>query len=152
MTVYSVYDTLMKNKGCILATEIDIPSTSFLAKCCIYWKTRNYGRKIEAISLLLSVAIYMNKKVYDEELKSASEYLLALMDDADDVENVMEYVKMKLGGYQEDNDKWLEDRQEAFNLIVKNEDLYGCMIDIFNSDDSFDESEELFEEALKRIL
>jgi len=94
----------------------------------------------------------MNKKIYEEELKSASAYLLTLMQDQDDVDNVMNYVKMKLGSYQEDNSAWLEDRQEAFNLILKNEDLYGCMIDIFNSDDSFDESEELFEEALKRLL
>lgn len=59
---------------------------------------------------------------------------------------------MKLGSYQEDNEAWMQDRQEAFNLIIKNEDLYSCMSDIFNSDESFDESEELFEEALKRLL
>jgi len=135
-----------------LPTETTIDSTSFLGKCFIHWKTRNYGRKIEAVSLLLAVAIYMNKKVYEEELNSASKYLLSIMDDSDDVDNVMQYVKMKLGSYQEDNQAWLEDRQEAFNLIIKNEDLYGCMTDIFNSDDSFDESEELFEEALKRLL
>ena len=135
-----------------MPTETIIDSTSFLEKCFIHWKTRNYGRKIEAISLLLSVAIYMNKKVYEEELKSASVYLLNLMDNKVDVENVMEYVKMKLGSYQENNQAWLKDRQEAFNLIIKNEELYSCMSDIFNSDDSFDENEELFEKALKRLL
>jgi len=133
-------------------TETVIDTTSFLGKCYIHWKTRNYGRKIEAVSLLLAVAIFMNKKVYEEELASASKYLLELLKDEGDVNNVMDYVKMKLGSYQEDNQAWLEDRQEAFNLIVKNEDLYGCMIDIFNSDNSFDESEKLFEEALKRLL
>jgi hypothetical protein len=101
---------------------------------------------------MLSVAIYMNKKIYQEELDSASKYLSTIMDDIDDVNNVMEYVKMKLGSYQEDNAAWLEDRQEAFDLIIQDEELYGCMSDIFNSDDSFDESEELFEEALKRLL
>ncbi len=136
----------------IVPTETTIDHTSFLGKCYIHWKTRNYGRKIEAISLLLSVAIYMNKKVYEEELSSASAYLQKLMDNIDDVENVMAYVKMKLSSYQEDNTIWMKDRQEAFNLIIKNEDLYGCMIDIFNSDDSFDENEKLFEEALKRLL
>lgn len=135
-----------------MPTETIIDSTSFLGKCFIHWKTRNYGRKIEAVSLLLSVAIYMNKKIYEEELKSASSYLLDLMDNEDDVENVMEYVKMKLDSYQKNNQVWLEDRQEAFNLIIKNEELYSCMSDIFNSDDSFDESEELFEKALKRLL
>ncbi len=94
----------------------------------------------------------MNKKIYEEELKSASRYLLNLMEHPADVENVMEYVKMKLNAYQEDNESWLEDRQEAFNLIIKNEELYDCMSDIFNSDESFDESEEIFEEALKRLL
>lgn len=94
----------------------------------------------------------MNKKIYEEELESASHYLLGIMEHPDDVENVMEYVKMKLHSYQEDNASWLEDRQEAFNLIIKNEELYGCMSEIFNSDESFDESEELFEEALKRLL
>ena len=64
----------------------------------------------------------------------------------------MEYIKMKLGKYQEDNQAWIEDRQRAFNLIMQDENLYGCMTDIFNSDESFDESEELFEEALKRLL
>ena len=135
-----------------MPTETSIDPTSFLGKCYIHWKTRNYGRKIEAISLLLSVAIFMNKKVYEEELHSATNYLSTLMDNDADVENVMEYVKMKLSSYQEDNQAWLEDRQEAFNLIIKNEELYACMSEIFSSDDSFDESEELFEEALKRLL
>jgi len=103
-----------------LPTETSISHTSFLEKCYIHWKTRNYGRKIEAISLLLSVAIYMNKKIYKEELRSANAYLLELMDDTEDVDNVMQYVKMKLGSYQEDNQAWLVDRQEAFNLIIKN--------------------------------
>ena len=135
-----------------MPTETTIDNTSFLGKCYIHWKTRNYGRRIEAVSLLLAVAIYMNKKIHEEELRAASRYLLELMDDTEDVDNVMQYVKMKLGSYQESNEAWLEDRQEAFNLIIKNNDLYGCMSDIFNSDDSFDESEELFEEALKRLL
>jgi len=135
-----------------LPTETTINHTSFLGKCYIHWKTRNYGRRIESISLLLAVAIYMNKKIYEEELRSASRYLLTLMSDTEDVDNVMQYVKMKLSSYQEDNQTWLEDRQEAFNLIIKNNDLYSCMSDIFNSDDSFDENEELFEEALKRLL
>ena len=135
-----------------MPTETTINHTSFLGKCYIHWKTRNYGRRIESISLLLAVAIYMNKKIYEEELRSASRYLLTLMSDTEDVDNVMQYVKMKLSSYQENNQTWLEDRQEAFNLIIKNNDLYSCMSDIFNSDDSFDENEELFEEALKRLL
>ncbi len=135
-----------------MPTEASIDNTSFLGKCYIHWKTRNYGRKIEAISLLLSVAIYMNKKIYEEELRSAARYLQKIMDNSEDVDNVMQYVKMKLGSYQEDNQVWLEDRQEAFNLIIKNEELYECMSDIFNSDKSFDQSEEIFEAALKRLL
>jgi len=147
-----LYNIINNHKDIILPTETTIDQTSFLGKCYVHWKTRNYGRKIEAVSLLLSVAIYMNKKIYEEELRSASRYLSKLMDNPEDVDNVIQYVKMKLGSYQEDNSAWLEDRQEAFTLIIKNEDLYSCMSDIFNSDDSFDESEELFEEALKRLL
>lgn len=135
-----------------MPTETIIPTTSFLGKCYIHWKTKNYGRKIEHVSLMLSVAIYMNKKIYQEELDSASKYLSTILEDVDDVNNVMEYVKMKLGSYQEDNEAWLEDRQGAFDLLIQDEELYSCMSDIFNSDDSFDESEELFEEALKRLL
>lgn len=135
-----------------MPTETKIDTTSFLGKCYIHWKTRDYGKKIEHISLMLSVAIYMNKRIYEEELESAASYLGTLLDEEDDIDNVMEYVKMKLGSYQEDNETWMQDRQEAFNLIIKNEDLYSCMSDIFNSDESFDESEELFEEALKRLL
>lgn len=135
-----------------MPTETKIDTTSFLGKCYIYWKTRDYGKKIEHISLMLSVAIYMNKKIYEEELKSATTYLSTLLDNEDDIDNVMEYIKMKLGTYQEDNEAWMQDRQEAFNLIIKNEELYACMSDIFNSDKSFDESEELFHEALKRLL
>ena len=73
-------------------------------------------------------------------------------EEKDDVENVMEYIKMKVGAYQEDNTAWMRDRQEAFHLVVKDEELYSCMIDIFKSDENFDESEELFESALKRLL
>jgi hypothetical protein len=46
----------------------------------------------------------------------------------------------------------MHDRQEAFHLVVKDEELYACMTDIFKSDESFDETEELFEAALKRLL
>jgi hypothetical protein len=73
-------------------------------------------------------------------------------EEKDDVENVMAYVKMKIGSYQEDNSAWMHDRQEAFHLVVKDEELYACMTDIFKSDESFDETEELFEAALKRLL
>jgi len=135
-----------------LPTETTIDHTSFLGRCYIHWKTRNYGRKIEHISLLTAVAIFMNRKIYEEELQSASEHLKSIMHEDDDVANVMEYVKMKLNSYQEDNEAWMHDRQEAFHLVVKDEELYSCMIDIFNSDNSFDENEELFEEALKRLL
>ncbi len=135
-----------------MPTETTVENTSFLGKCYIHWKTKHYGQKIEHISLMLAVAIYMNKKIYQEELDSAATYLSTILDSESDIDNVMEYVKMKLASYQEDNEVWMKDRQAAFNLIIKNEELYGCMSDIFNSDDSFDESEALFEEALKRLL
>lgn len=107
---------------------------------------------MEHIALMLSVAIFMNKKIYEEELKSAHDHLMKLMENEDDVSNVMNYVKMQLGTYQENNEAWIKSRQEAFNLIVQDEDLYGYMTDIFHSDDSFDENEKIFEEALKRLL
>lgn len=136
-----------------MPTLTTIDTTSFLSKCYIHWKTRNYGRRVEHIALLMAVAIYMNKNIYEEELESAQEYLFKLMhEEKDDVENVMEYIKMKVGAYQEDNTAWMKDRQEAFRLVVKDEELYSCMIDIFKSDENFDESEELFESALKRLL
>ena len=136
-----------------MPTLTTIDNTSFLGRCYIHWKTRNYGRKIEHIALLLAVAIYMNKNIYKEELESAHDFLLKIMhDEKDDVENVMEYVKMKIRSYQEDNKAWMDDRQEAFHLVVKDEELYACMIDIFQSDESFDENEKLFEAALKRLL
>lgn len=151
--VSHIYAKLFKNYwGVIVPSKAIIDPTSFFGKCYVHWKTRNYGRKMENISLLLAVAIYMNKTIYEEELQSARDYLFSLMKDHDDVDNVMEYIKMKLGSYIEDNEEWLHDRQEAFRLIVEDENLYGCMTDIFNSDESFDESEALFEEALKRLL
>lgn len=113
---------------------------------------RHFSLKTRHIALLLAVAIYMHKKIYKEELKSARGYLLSRLHNEDDVDKLMEYVKMKLGTYQENNDRWMKDRQKAFDLIIKNEDLYGFMSDIFSSDKSFDESEELFEKALRRQL
>ena len=135
-----------------MPTVTTILPTSFLKKCCIYWKTRDYGRKVEHLALLLSVAIYMNKKVYEEELESARNQLMLLLDDKEDVNNVIDYITMKLGSYQADNGAWLKARQEAFNLIIKNEDLYGHLSDVFHADKVFDENEKLFEEALKRLL
>ena len=135
-----------------MLTQVNIAPRTFLEKCYIHWKTRNYGRKMEHIALMLSVAIFMNKKIYEEELKSAHDHLMKLMENEDDVKNVMNYVKMQLGTYQDNNEAWIKSRQEAFNLIIHDEDLYGYMTDIFHSDDSFDENEKIFEEALKRIL
>lgn len=135
-----------------MPTETKIDPTSFLKKCYIYWKTRDYGRKIEHIALLLSVAVYMNTKIYEEELQIAQEQLMLLLKDEDDVNNVLEYIKMKLGAYQSDKKIWELDKQAAFDLIAKNEDLYGYLIDIFHADKTFDPPEELFEKALKRLL
>ena len=135
-----------------MPTETIIPNTSFLEKCYIHWKTKTYGQKIEHVALILSVAIYMDKKIYQEELDSAISCLSTIVDAKEDIENIMEYIKMKLGSYTEDNETWLKDRQEAFNLILEDENLYACMSDVFNSDGSLDESEKLFEEALKRLL
>ncbi|MBE0498502.1 MAG: hypothetical protein IBX43_04590 [Campylobacterales bacterium] len=135
-----------------MPTEIRVDPVSFLKKCLVYWKTRDYGRKIEHVALLLSVAIYMNRKIYEEELASAHEQLMILLEDEDDVNNVIDYIKIKLGAYQNDNKEWMKDRQEAFDLITKNENLYGYLIDIFHADKKFDPSEELFEKALKRLL
>lgn len=135
-----------------MPTKITINPTSFFGKCHIYWKTNSYGLKIEHISLLLAVAIYVNKNVYEEELQCAREYLLSLMKDESDAENIIKYIKMKLGSYQESNENWMKDRQEAFNLIVKHSDYYGFMSDIFKADGNFDESEQQFEDTLKRLL
>lgn len=135
-----------------MPTETRVDPASFLKKCLVYWKTRDYGRKIEHVALLLSVAIYTNRKIYEEELASAHDQLMILLQNEDDVNNVIDYIKMKLGAYQSDNKRWIQDRQEAFDLITKNENLYGYLIDIFHADKKFDAPEELFEKALKRLL
>ena len=136
-----------------MPTPVTIESTSFLEKCYIHWKTRNYGHKIERVALLMAVAIYMNKNIYEEELESAEHNLLKIMhEDKDDVENVMEYIKMKLNSYKESNETWMKERQEVFHLIIDDEELYSCMKDIFQSDEKFDKSELLFENTLKRLL
>jgi len=135
-----------------MPTEKTLEPLSFLEKCYVYWKTKNYGLKIEHIALLLSVAIFMNHKIYEEELESARKYLLSLLKDEGDVENVMEFIQMKLLTYQKDRQAWLEEKEKAFNLIVNDEELYGFMIDVFHSDESFSEDEQLFEATLKRLL
>ena len=135
-----------------MPTEATIEPLSFLEKCSIHWKTKNYGLRIKHIALMLSVAIYMNKNIYEEELRSARKYLHTIFKDEVDVDNIMQYVLMRLKDYQNDESLWLKDRQKAFNLIIKDEELYACMGDIFNADESFDESEQIFEEALKRLL
>ncbi len=135
-----------------MPTEIALNGVSFLEKCYIHWKTKTYGQKIEHVALILAVAIYMNKKIYQEELNSASACLSSIVGAEEDIDNIMEYIKMKLNSYQDDNEIWLADRQEAFNLIKEDENLYACMSDVFNSDGNMDESEKLFEETLKRLL
>jgi len=135
-----------------LPTLTTVVTPSFLEKCLIYWHTKDYGKKMEHIALLLSVAIYMNSNIYEEELKSAEKHLFSLLKDKDDVKNVMEYIKMTLASFQDDNEIWLKSRQEAFDLVVKDEDLYRFMIDVFHSDDSFSENEQLFEATLKRLI
>ena len=135
-----------------MPTKVNLETKSFFQKLFIYWNTKDYGHKLENIALILSVAIYMNNDIFQEELETAHEHIFALLNDANDAENIMEYIKLQVQGYQTDQQKWVQDRQKAHKLIVNDQDLYLYMIDVFKSDENFSDREETFEDFIKRSL
>jgi hypothetical protein len=135
-----------------MAHETTIAPKTLWKKILIYWHTKNHSRKIYDIALILAVAIFTNRKIYLEELEEARHLLLEHLRNADDVDNVMEYVEMKLASYVEARDAWHEDQKTVRVLIEKDEELYAYLLSIFEADEMIDAAESLFEESLKKAL
>lgn len=134
-----------------MSEKIKLKDRNFLEKLIIHWHTRNYGRKLNNIALLLAVAIFTNKAVYSEELDSAKSILNDMLLDEKSVNNIMEFILLKLKNYEKDNTAWLEDKLKVKQMILKDEELFSYLDTIFESD-HYDSCERIFLNSLKESL
>lgn len=135
-----------------MAHETTITPKSLWEKLLIFWHTKNHSSEIYDIALILAVAIFTNKKIYEEELSEARHLLMERLHHADDVDTVMEYIEMKLAEYCESLDAWHHDQQKVRELISRDEDLYSYLLSIFEADENIDKEESGFETSLKKML
>ena len=135
-----------------MAHETTIPPKSSWQKLLIYWRTKNLSTEVYDIALILAVAIFTNKKVYEEELEEARIQLYGRLKSEGAVNEVMEYIEMKLAAYTQSLEEWHKDQQKVRELLEKDQSLYAYLLSIFEADESIDDEESSFEESLKRAL
>jgi hypothetical protein len=135
-----------------MAHETTIAPKSSWQKLLIYWRTKNLSTEVYDIALILAVAIFTNKKIYEEELEEAKMQLQKRLRDAGAVDEVMQYIEMKLACYAHSIETWHKDQQRVRELIEKDEELYGYLLSIFEADALIDDEESGFETSLKKAL
>jgi hypothetical protein len=135
-----------------MAQKTTIAPKNTWQKLLIYWHTKNHHGDIYDIAKILAVGIYTNQAVYEEELEEARALLHGKLHDSGSVNEVMEYIEMKLANYAEDRDTWHRDQRDVREMIEKDEELYGYLLSIFEADDSIDTEESRFEASLKKAL
>ncbi len=135
-----------------MAHETTIAPKKTWQKLLIYWHTKNHSTKAYDIATILAVAIFTNKKIYEEELSEARKLLHQQTNDPVAVDELMEFIEMRLSEYQETVDAWHEDQQKVRMLIEANQELYAHLRTIFEADESIDSEESDFEASLKKTL
>jgi len=136
-----------------MATETDLEEKSSWRKLLIYWNTKNYSKHIYDIALIIAVAIFTNRKVYEEELKEARKLLSKeLLKEKDDIDEIMHYIEMRLSEFDKDEREWYNAAKQVKDIIKQDEALYRYCIDIFESDEQLDHEEEHFEHSLRELL
>ena len=132
--------------------ESSIKPLSLLEKIVVFWKQKNYDKKYYQIAQILAVSIYTNHHIYEEELERAQKILHELFCDEQIEQDLMQYIRLKLERYREDNELWLNEQQEVRDMILKNEELFVYLDEIFDADDHQDQNERLFENSIKDAL
>lgn len=135
-----------------MPTETYIAPKKILEKLLIYWRTKNYARQTYDIALIIAVAIYTNKNIYEEEMEAAKQMLYEHLNHDDSVEKIMDYIELKLLHYLQDDELWYEDLRTCRALIKKDEELYLYFLNIFEADEKIDDEEIAFESSLKKML
>lgn len=135
-----------------MAHEASIAPKQLWERLLIYWHTKNHSAEVYDIALILSVAIFTNQKVYDEELMEARLLLQERLREPSSVDEVMEYIELKLSTYIANKDAWHKDQKRVRDLLEKDQDLYAYLLNIFEADDTIDDEESGFENSLKKAL
>lgn len=135
-----------------MPTETLIMPKKIWEKLLIYWQTKNFSNHTYDIALILAAAIYTDNKIYEEELRQARRILHKHLNHEGSVEDIMDYIELKLTLYDKDKSQWYQDIQACRNLIKADQQLYTHFLDIFEADEHIDEKETEFEVSLKKML
>jgi hypothetical protein len=134
-----------------MAKETTLRPRNVLEKLLILWQTKNHSKHTYEIAMIMAVAIYMNRHIFQEEINCASDILKTFLVNGGSDE-VMDFIRMKLCDYQKDGNSWQEDMEAAKALILEDEELFGYADEIFHADDRLDPEERMFITSLKDAL
>jgi len=112
----------------------------------IKYNRLNY--RLQILTDILSIAIFLDGIIYQDEIVKAREIVNHYSDESTS-ELILDKIELNLGEYIEDSEKFENDKNKIVKTIVNDIQLYSLIIDIFNSDKEFHESEKEFEELIK---
>lgn len=136
----------------LMPVQTTIVPKSGWEKLLIYWHTKNHTRRIYEIALLIAAAIYTNHHIYEEEMEEAHRILVRLLKDESSVEEVMQYIELKLLRYLDNEQSWHDDLKMCRQLLKEEEELYAYCLNIFEADHKIDVEELELEQSLKKML
>ncbi len=136
-----------------MTNEMILPEKSSWRKLLIYWHTKNFSQKTYDIALIIAVAVFTDRKIYEAELKEARKLIgEILVDDESGVDEIMHYIEMRLLEFKSDEAEYANATKQVKTFIKRDEQLYRYCIDIFESDEHLDTTEQHFEQTLKKLL
>lgn len=114
---------------------------SIFERVLIAWRSREFSHKSLNLIKILAVSIYYDKLIYKEELDRSLEILKKHIKQEEIVELFMDKIKLKLNSYIKDYRNYLADRDLVFKIVANDIELYGIMVEVFESDGDVNELE-----------
>lgn len=105
----------------------------FIDRFLIKWETRSLGANVNRLIAILPCVIYMDKARLDELLERAKTALQKYLNNPYAVPKVLSRISLRISEYQKYEELYLQDRAKIFDILLQNIQLYGVIMDIFNS-------------------
>lgn len=133
----------------LIRKPIDIFHKNVIQKLILLWETRGLTEETERLITVISVAIYYDRVVYEEEIEKSKEILFERIKNRHKRELIYERIRVKLDEYITDEELFKEDVQKAVRYIVDDIQLYSIAKDIFEADGSNALEEQELEKRIK---
>lgn len=137
---------------------------SFLERLWLKLEAHSADKNTEHITMILPVLLFMQKKELEIRLDTLPQILESYLK-PHLIQRVFSHIVIKLQEYTQDEEVFMQERQEAFECLCQNIQLYTLVIDMFNNQEDnhsfelikqvvrkkFDEDYELNQESLRLL-